>query len=186
MLRMLRRSRALLAAATLISIMSFLGQHGIAIAQPAGTPMCRFSGVRMNPAEPKKYETYVGKGKSLDIVVTNSSGQPTDSFSDPPYIIRKRDGNGECGIEGGNWPANGLYLTSDDRTLLALEFSGSSSTLVIYDTETCMRKQAFDVSSASWNVTGDTITIAAHVADERRRIRVPKKTMKLDANCVLK
>ena len=166
--------------------MRILGQHGLAIAQSAGAPMCRFSGVRMNPAEPRKYETYVGKGKSLDIVVTNSTGQSTDSFSDPPYLIRKRDGSGECGIEGGNWPANGLYLSSDDRTLLALEFSGSTSTLVIYDTATCMRKQAFDVSGASWNVTGDTITIAAHVAEERRRIRVPKKTMKLDANCVLK
>ena len=180
---MLQRTKALVATA---SLMSVLGNFGITLGSAVGAEACRFSTVRLHPTETNKYETYVGKGKNLEIVVTNGTGEPADLFSDPPYRVRNRDGTGECGIDGGNWTTDRLYLSSDDKTLVALELSGSKSTLVIYDTTTCTQKQAFDVSSASWDVTGDAINIGAHYAEESRRVRVPKKTLRLGANCLLK
>ena len=44
-----------------------------------------FLAIRYYPTETNKYETYVGMGKNLEIVVTNGTGEAADLFSDPPY-----------------------------------------------------------------------------------------------------
>jgi hypothetical protein len=178
---MLQRSRALIAAAALMSI---LGDYGFTPGPAAGAEMCRLSILKFNPTETVKYATYVGKGKNLEIVITNDTGKRADSFSDPPYRVRHRDGKDDCGIDGGNWLANGLYLSDDEGLLVAVEFSGSSTDLVFYETASCTRKAAFDVSGAQWSITENTIDIAAHYADETRKKRIPKKTIRLSAKCL--
>jgi hypothetical protein len=178
---MLRRSRALMSAAALMSI---LGGYGLTLGPAAGAETCRLSSLRLNPTETVKYATYVGRGKNLDIVVTSDAGRPADSFSDPPYRIQNRDGKGDCGIVGGNWLANGLYLSADDKILVAVELSGSSTDVVLYETASCTRKAAFDVSGANWSITENTIDIGAHYADESRKKRIPKKTVRLGAKCL--
>jgi hypothetical protein len=172
--------KGLAAAALLAGVFSFCASALDEAAEAAG---CRFSPVRLSPAEAAKYDTYVGKGKTLDLVLSNATGKPADTFSDPLHI-RNHDGQGGCAIDGGNWTANGFYLSPDDKVLLALEFSGSSSELAIYETATCARKAAFDVSSAKWVVTGGAIMIAAHYVDEARKKRVPKKTIRFGTNCL--
>src|ERR1700704_4821877 len=95
---MLQRTKALVATASLISI---LGNFGITLGSAVGAEACRFSTVRLHPTETNKYETYVGKGKNLEIVVTNGTGEPADLFLIRRISSATRTGRAGAGFTGG-------------------------------------------------------------------------------------
>ena len=144
---------------------------------------CRFAPLKIETADKAKYARYVGKGKFVDIELTNHTGKPTDTFSEPPLRVRSSRGGSACAIDAGNWVLKSFFLSADETYLMAYEFSGSEDELVVYDVAKCERKNAFKLAGAKWSVDGNAITIGAHCNDEARKDCVPKQVARLDEKC---
>jgi hypothetical protein len=99
-------------------------------------------------------------------------------FPEPPLTVRHLRPAGECVVnDGGVWGRDGVWLSSDGRTLWTTESSGSSEDLVFRDVRTCAKVGQIDVAGRRWQVDGHQLVLTGAEAPGRFK-RVP-----LDVAC---
>jgi len=134
---------------------------------------CSLQPVSIQPAAREPTDTYVGRTAALELRFRNDkAGGPVDVFPEPPLMVKRLDTR----TDGGIWVRHHVWASADGRTLVTHEYSGSNDELVFYDTLSCARTAAIDVSVAQWTVDGRTVAITQA---GKRQSRVA-----LDAACL--
>ena len=124
---------------------------------------CSFKRLVIAPITPGHSEIYPGDARTLRIRFHNYTQSDTvTAFPEPPLEIIQLRTQKQCSItEGGIWVRDSIFLSSDERLLMSLEYSGESNHLLIYDTASCGRVGDIDVSGAAWLLKGDRLTIGS-------------------------
>jgi hypothetical protein len=117
--------------------------------------------LEIKPISSTQSDIYVGVGTKVEVRFVNEVREgAVDSFPEVPLTILDRATNQKCEInEGGIWMRRGVYLGAGERVLLVHEFSGSSGDLVLYETSTCRKLQAMDISGARWAFEDATLVV---------------------------
>lgn len=112
---------------------------------------CHYSVLPIDPLSAARTDLYVGRGKQFEVSFANeATAQPVETFPESNLKIRRAATNAFCEIEGGIWVRNSVYLSMNERILIAKQFSGSNESLNFYDTQTCALKAEVDVSNRAW------------------------------------
>ncbi len=140
---------------------------------------CTLDKVEIVPMTVENGDTYHGTSGDVEIVFHNDvKDHAVTLFPEPPMTVRHLQPAAECMVDdGGVWGRDGVWLSSDGRTLATTESSGSSQDLVFRDTRTCAKLGELDVAGAQWRVEGRQLVIDGG-ASKRHARRVP-----LDAAC---
>lgn len=138
---------------------------------------CFLQPVPIQPAASEPTDTYVGRTAALELRFHNDkTSGPVDVFPEPPLTVKQLGNQTECAIQdGGIWVRRHVWASADGRTLVTHEYSGSNDELVFYDTRSCARTAAIDVTGTQWTVDGRTVAITQ--AGKR------KSRVALDAAC---
>ena len=142
---------------------------------------CALQHLEINPIAHDRKDTFVGKGRTLDIQFSNESKkEPIKVFPEPPIKVFHHQSGLHCEIDGGVWLRDGVFLSNNEALLVVLEFSGASNHLKFYSTENCSQRSDLDVSGARWKIESNKITIGRLCSD--RRIESCKKRRLVDVN----
>ena len=108
---------------------------------------------------PESTLVFTGKGSAVTVEFINETGRANvDEFPEPPLTIRRKEG-AACEVDGGIWVRRSAHLSKDEKVLMLQEYSGSSDSLVFYDTANCKELRRLDISSARWELSGDQLLI---------------------------
>ena len=119
----------------------------------AAAATCGYAALPIDPLSAARTDVYVGQGKQIEVSFANeATGQPVETFPESNLKIRRTANNVVCEINGGIWVRNSVYLSMNERTLIAKQFSGSNESLSFYDTQTCALKAEVDVSNRAWHI----------------------------------
>lgn len=145
-----------------------------ACAQPPAAVDCGWQTVPIAPVGPREFAGRVGTTEIR--LQSEREGTQVESFPDSALHIGRPAG--VCAADGGVWQRRGVFVSADDRTVAAIESSGSNDSLVFFDTANCRRVGEIDVSNARWRFVdrGVEITPAAGTTGSTR-------THTLDADC---
>jgi hypothetical protein len=106
---------------------------GYAFADPA----CRVIHAPLQP-QGRDHGRYATEIEGWRLEIRNASApRPAPSFNDDPLEVRDVTGRGACKIEGGVWEAGTFAILPGPRRLLAVESSGSTVDIALYDLTTC-------------------------------------------------
>jgi hypothetical protein len=138
--------------ATLLIVLPALGA--------AQAPPCRFVQVAINPTAPGRVDLFSGNFGTTELRFMNEqlAGQ-VEVFPEPPFVVQSGKFNKICSFDGGVWVRNSVYLSADESTVVAKEFSGSNEWLSIYNIRTCKKIREIDVAHSTWNITDDGIRV---------------------------
>jgi hypothetical protein len=113
---------------------------------------------------------YAGQGKRVSLRFANDrTDSEPEVFPEGPLRIDGASG-GSCEIPPGDIRVrNSVHLSSDEGSLLLLEYSGSNDSIVLYETTSCHQLAKVDVSGSKWalqpqglvvgtNCSGDAVT----------------------------
>jgi hypothetical protein len=131
---------------------------------------CDAYNVMIQPGPEGQFAKYVGHGKTLDVLLTSDvPDRETDSFPDNFLTVSRHDGGKSCNITGGVWARKGIQLDRSERTLIALEYSGSNDTLNFYDTQSCKLLAIVNVSGQNWSLGRTTLLRSSKLNDSAPR-----------------
>jgi len=122
---------------------------------PAWTKDTDFYQLKVEPAQDVP-RLFIANGQYVSILLishTKGDSDKVDAFPEPPLIVRSQRTKSTCAIsEGGIWERASIYLSTDERYLLASEFSGSGSDLVIYNTGNCQTVKRLNNLDRRWRI----------------------------------
>ena len=173
---MSRRRARLLALATTIAF------------APTLAHACDYPRLVFTPEKSGDFSRYRATWRDATFSIANASGKPADAFSDPPLSVAA---NGKtCDIDGGNWPADAIFVSKDGKLLIAYEFSGSDAALVAWDIATCAKKASVDVSGKKFPTFPEGYPISAREKARAEakpfRVKLAGKSISLDKRCLAK
>jgi hypothetical protein len=126
---------------------------GLSLSLQAAAAPCGYAALEINPLSAARTETYVGYGKKVEVLFANEATDPVvETFPESSLKVRHIATNVTCEIDGGIWVRNAVYLSADERLLIAKQFSGANESLSFYDTRTCALKAQVDVSDRAWKI----------------------------------
>ncbi|GAB2904568.1 type IV secretion system immunity protein Tsi1 [Uliginosibacterium flavum] len=138
----------------------------------APTAPCAITNIPVDPAPPGQFASYAGHGHAIDILLQSARpDREVDVFPEPPLILRRKDTQKSCEIDGGIWTRKDFYLDASERTLITVEFSGSSDSLNFYDTASCKRLASLDISGYAWAIGKNALTLTAKQGKAKTRSR---------------
>jgi hypothetical protein len=121
---------------------------------------CNYRALAIEPTSATRAELYKGSGKSVEVSFKNEEFEkPVEAFPESSMKLRRLDSGSQCEIDGGIWTRNAVFLSSDERMVIAKEFSGSNEQLSFYDTKSCALKAKIDVSNRAWKVESTQLTL---------------------------
>jgi hypothetical protein len=121
---------------------------------------CSYRALAIEPTSVVRAEIYKGSGKNTEVSFKNEEfAKPVETFPESSMKLRRLDSGAQCEVEGGIWTRNAVYLSSDERMVIAKEFSGSNEQLSFYDTKSCGLKGKIDVSNRAWKVESTHLTL---------------------------
>jgi hypothetical protein len=157
--------RASRRAAPIITLMlgAVLATIMHAIGWAADGDDCQFRKLEIADTQAPQHAHYRAAGKTIALEFASDLGRDTDVFPDPP-TIRNLQSNTSCDLPAdGIWVRKHVYLTDDERRVLADVYSGSWEALVVYDTATCSKLGEF--------------------ALERRLLELQRNSLSLEIDC---
>lgn len=147
---------------------------------PAASCACALQVVAIQPAAVEPTDTYIGRTAALELRFHNDkTAGPVEVFPEPPLIVKQLKTQRECAVkDGGVWVRQHVYASADGSTLVTHEYSGSNDELVFYDTQTCNKRAAVDVSKRQWIMDGNIVRMTSLKPGQR------SSEIKLDAGCL--
>lgn len=135
--------------------------------EAAAVPACSFSALPIETTNAERATQYRGSGKKIEVAFDNEEFEkPVESFPESKMKIRSIDKGLTCEIDGGIWVRGAVYLSADESTVIAKQFSGSNEQLNFYNTKTCARKGSIDVSNRLWVLDKNRLTIGSNCTSE--------------------
>ena len=132
----------------------------------AATP-CSYAPLAIEPSSAARNDVFSGQGKRIEVSFANeATTQPVETFPESNLKIRQLRKKSACEVEGGIWVRNSVYLSMDEQTLIAKQFSGSNESLSFYDTQTCALKAEVDVSNRAWQIEPRGLRLGEHCASD--------------------
>lgn len=144
-----------------LAALAFAIAAGPAVADP-----CSLVKVAMVPLTVENGPTYHGRAGDVELTVRNFVTKgPVKLFPEPPLTVRRDEAESSCDIgDGGAWSRDGVWLAADGRTLITLESSGASQSLVFRDTRTCARAGTLAIAGQAWRIEDHALLLQAHKA----------------------
>jgi len=157
----------------------------VSAACSASRAACELSRVEVEQAQPQRHDQFVGHQGRMELVFHNEKrGGPVDAFPEPPLIVRNVDTKQECRIEeGGIWVRGDVFLSTDGKTLMVREYSGSNDWLAFYETSNCMKVGEIDISNAKWKLRSPGIAVGQTCSGDDIESCQSLRTESLDAAC---
>jgi hypothetical protein len=107
------------------------------VGSPLADPACRVLHAPLQP-EGRDHGRYATEVAGWRLEIRNASApRPAPSFNDDPLEVQDVGGRSACKIEGGVWEAGTFAILPGPRRLLAVESSGSTVDIALYDLTTC-------------------------------------------------
>ena len=152
--------------------------------QAAAAP-CSYSALAIDPLSATRTDVYAGQGKQVEVSFTNeATTQPVETFPDSSLKIRQTGSDAVCEVDDGIWVRNAVYLSANERILIAKQFSGSNESLSFYDTRTCTLKAEIDVSNRAWRVEAKGLRVGTHCANDQLQSCKTTVVHRWDARCL--
>lgn len=131
---------------------------------------CTFINVAINPQTPEITNSYVGGNESIEIKFNNEITEGNiEVFPDSALAVSHKKQNLACLIEGGVWVRKDVYVSDDNMTILAHEFSGSYDALNFYDASNCKKIGEIDISDATWKLDGANLYVSRYQTASRQK-----------------
>ena len=138
----------------------------LAVPTLAAPASCGYAPLSIEPIAPSRADRYVGKARSFTVQFDNEdTATPVTTFPESNLKILRLDGTTVCEVDDGIWVRDALYLSGDERLLIAKRFSGSNDVLAFYDTRSCALKAQVDVSGRAWRIEADGVRLGEHCTD---------------------
>lgn len=114
-----------------------LALAGLPVGPAIADPACRVIHAPLQP-QGRDHGHYATEVAGWRLEIRNASApRPAPSFNDDPLEVHDVRGRSACKIEGGVWEAGTFAILPGPRRLLAVESSGSTVDIVLYDLVTC-------------------------------------------------
>lgn len=124
-----------------------------AIFSVSSASACAFINIPINPISPEKIDTFLGSSENIEIRFDNEKLDGSiEVFPDSSLNVTNKRENTSCSVEGGVWVRKDVYVSDDNGTVLAHEFSGSNDFLNFYDTRRCGKIGSIDISNSTWKL----------------------------------
>lgn len=139
-----------------------------ALSLHAAAAPCGYAALAIEPLSATRTDVYAGQGERVEVSFANeTTTQPVETFPDSNLKIRQTGSNSVCEVAGGIWVRNAVYLSMNERMLIAKQFSGSNESLGFYDTHTCALKAEIDVSNRAWKIEPTGLRVGGRCASDQ-------------------
>lgn len=133
---------------------------------------CTFNKLDITPLNQEGDTVYIGKSDSIEIRFNNEKTDGSvEVFPEVPLTIINHKTNMQCEIkDGGIWVRDTVFLSDDKKMLLTREYSGSNSSLVFHNMNTCKKEAEISLPTLNWSL-------------KKNAIQSENKTYKLASDC---
>ncbi len=153
-------------------------------ANEAHSLTCSYRALAIEPTSAVRAELYKGSGKNVEVSFKNEEFEkPVEAFPESSMKLRRLDSGAQCEIEGGIWVRSAVFLSNDERMVIAKEFSGSNEQLSFYDTKNCKLKAKVDVSNRAWKVESTHLTLGKTCKSDQLESCAQQSAHRWLANC---